>query len=487
VALASSTHLRVRRLVPVALLLFGAAVSVPGLPAQRLTLAAAVRQFVTIDTSVVVLVHARIIDGTGAPARTNQTLVLQDGRILAVGGDGAVAMPPGALVLDLTGRSVLPGLVHMHEHLFYGPSGPRAYGFPAESFARLYLAGGVTSMRTAGGLHPYGDIGLARLIDAGERAGPWTDVSMFIQGPGVDLYQLPSVNGPVETERMVNFWADAGATSMKAYVSLRRDEMRALIGAAHKRGIKVTGHICAVTYREAAALGIDNLEHSFAAASDFVENKKPDVCPGGEFNVNARAMHPDSARARALIGDLIRANVAITSTLPIFELMAPGRPMPPGLDVLLPPLRDSVVMRYRRGAGPGAGADRGPSLLKSLMAMEVAFVRAGGTLLVGTDPTGSGGVIPGFANHRAIELLVEAGFTPLEAIKFSTMNGAKFLGREDRIGSIAYGKQADLMIVRGDPSTNIADIRNVELVFKQGVGYDPERLIASVRGRVGLW
>lgn len=108
-------------------------------------------------------------------------------------------------------------------------------------------------------------------------------------------------------------------------------------------------------------------------------------------------------------------------------------------------------------------------------------------LVAGTDPTGSGGVIPGYSNQRQIELLVEAGFTPLEAISIATLNGAKYLGRDKTVGSVAVGKQADLMIVTGDPSTTIGDIRRVDTVFRQGVGFDPVKLIQSVTGRVGLW
>ena len=121
------------------------------------------------------------------------------------------------------------------------------------------------------------------------------------------------------------------------------------------------------------------------------------------------------------------------------------------------------------------------------MALEYAFAKAGGLLLAGTDPTGGGGVIPGFSNQRQIELLVEEGFTPLEAIGIATFNGAKYLGRDARVGTIAAGKQADLVVVVGDPSRDISAVRKVETVFKQGVGYDPQKLVDSVRGRVGLW
>jgi imidazolonepropionase-like amidohydrolase len=121
------------------------------------------------------------------------------------------------------------------------------------------------------------------------------------------------------------------------------------------------------------------------------------------------------------------------------------------------------------------------------MALERAFVKAGGLLIAGTDPTGIGGVIPGFSDQRQIELLVEEGFTPVEALRIATLNGARYLGRDARIGSIAAGKQADLVVINGDPSKTITDVRKVEIVFKQGVGFDSPKLIASVTGKVGLW
>ena len=126
------------------------------------------------------------------------------------------------------------------------------------------------------------------------------------------------------------------------------------------------------------------------------------------------------------------------------------------------------------------------AMLKKEMEFERAFVTAGGSLLAGPDPTGNGGVIAGYGDLREVELLVEAGFTPVEAIKISSFNCAKFLGQDAQIGSIAIGKQADLMVVKGNPATKITDLENVEIVFKDGVGYDSEKLIQSVQGLVGI-
>jgi hypothetical protein len=345
----------------------------------------------------------------------------------------------------------------------------------------------VTSMRTGGNTNGYGEISIKRAIDNGVKPGPWIDATApYLQGPGLTIGQMYELKDAADARRMVNFWADAGATSFKAYMHITRAELGAAIEEAHKRGLKVTGHLCSVTYREAAQLGIDNLEHGFLAATDFVGNKQPDQCPGqGAGQTTIAQLDPNSAEARALISELVQRKVALTSTLTVFETFTPGRPIPPGLEVLAPQLREQFEQRF------AATSRNTGSLYAQLfpkgMALELAFARAGGLLVAGTDPTGGGGVIPGYSNQRAIELLVEAGFTPVEAIRIGTLNGATYLGRADRIGSIAVGKQADLVVLNGDPSARIADLRNVEIVFKQGVGYDPAKLIASVKGRVGFF
>jgi imidazolonepropionase-like amidohydrolase len=470
----------IRAAACVAPLLFAAAAS-----AQRPTLAPAVRQFVTVDTTVVALTHVRVIDGTGAPARDDQTLILRDGTIAAVGPAASVDVPTGAQVMDLTGKSVIPGLVMMHEHLFY-PTGPDVYANDYVSFPRLYLAGGVTSMRTTGDVGGYGDLRMAAAIKAGDEPGPWIDATApYVQGPS-PFFQMYALKDSADARRFVNFWADAGATSLKAYMNITRPELAAAIDAAHKRGLKITGHLCSVTYREAADLGIDDLEHGFFVSTDFVKDKKPDLCPGQGVGMQALAGVDSSTPAfKSLVSDLVAHHVAVTSTLTVFQTFTPGQPLPPGLDVLDPILKQQFEANYERAQRSTT------SLYKKLFAddraMELAFVHAGGLLLAGTDPTGYGGVIPGYSDQRQVELLVGSGFTPLEAIRICTLNGATYLGRADRIGSLAVGKQADLVVIDGNPAANIADIEKVELVFKQGIGYDPQKLIASVKGRVGLY
>jgi imidazolonepropionase-like amidohydrolase len=441
--------------------------------------------FIKVQAPVVVLTHVRVIDGTGAPARADQTVVIRDGTLAAIGDSSRTAPPAGATVIDLTGRSIIPGLVMLHEHLYY-TTGPGVYGQLGASFSRLYLAGGVTTMRTAGNTNGIMDINLSRRIAAGELAGPAIDATApYVNGPSPFL-QMHALNNAEDARKHVAYWADQGATSLKAYMQITRDALKAALDEGHRRGMKMTGHLCSVTYAEAAELGIDNLEHGFFAATDFVADKQPDVCPGQALGQQTiAALDENGAPFKALVKTLVDRRVALTSTLTVFETLTRGRPMPPGLDVLTPQLKQSYERAYQRVSQNDQAVY--PVLFPKAMRLERAFARAGGTLVAGTDPTAAGGVVPGYANQRQIELLVEAGFTPLEAMTIGTLNGAKYLGRDAKIGSLAVGKQADLVVVGGDPSVTIADIRRVETVFRNGVGYDPAKLIDSVKGSVGIW
>jgi imidazolonepropionase-like amidohydrolase len=455
-----------------------------------------VRQFVKVDAPVLALTHVRIIDGTGAPAREDQTVILTDGKIATVGG-ASIAIPQNARVLDLRGHSVIPGLIGMHDHIFY----PVGDGFFAEmpfSFPRLYLAAGVTTIRTTGSLDTYTDLELKHAIDSGNSPGPHIHVTgPYLEGKGTWALQMHQLTGPEDAVQTVNFWLDQGVDNFKAYNFITADELSAAIAAAHKRGAKVTGHLCSIGFREAAALGIDGLEHGLLEDYEFLPGKKPGACPEprpedvlfmSRIDVNTGPVHQ-------MILDLVQRHVAVTSTLPVFEVDVPGRPsiQQRVLDALSPDARSLFLKNKVRRADTGLirknyGSDTSPwtAAFKKEMEFEYAFAKAGGLLLAGEDPTGIGGVLAGFGDQREVELLVEAGFTPVEAIQIATENGARYLGEANRIGGIAPGKEADLVVVQGDPSRQIEDIENVEIVFKDGVGYDSAKLIESVRGQVGM-
>ena len=234
---------------------------------------------VRYNQPVIAITHVRLVDGTGAPAMADATVLIRDGRIEAVGRSRRVRVPAGATLIDGTGKTLLPGFVFLHEHLFY-PVGGGHFSPMLHSFPPLYVAGGVTTARTGGTVSPYADLNLRDAIASGSVIGPDLDVTgPYVEGRGLPVMELHGLADADAAERFVNYWADEGATSFKAYMMLDRAQLRRAIDAAHRRGARITGHLCAVTYREAAEMGIDNLEHGFGAMTDFVAGRQPDTCP----------------------------------------------------------------------------------------------------------------------------------------------------------------------------------------------------------------
>lgn len=441
--------------------------------------------YVAFDEPVILIRDVRLVDGTGAPARPGMSVLIRDGRIAEVG--AGLAAPDGARVIEGAGKTLTPGLVLMHEHMFY-PTGRANYGEMSFSFPRLYLAGGVTTMRTAGSMSPYADLNLRDEIAAGRTPGPDMDVTApYLNGPGLPIVQVNALDGADDAERMVNYWAAEGATSYKTYMEIRRAELGRVIELAHARGQKVTGHLCSVTYREAADLGIDNLEHGFFAATDFVTDKQPDVCPDdAAVQASLAALDPASPEVQALIRHLVDRGVVLTSTLTIIETLTTGRPMAPegALELLTPPVRAQYEQVWPLLQQRTDDASR--NLLANMMRLERAFADAGGTLVAGTDPTGYGGVIPGFSSRRQLQLMLEAGFDFETVVRIASLDGARFLGRDAEVGSIEPGKRADLILIDGDPSADPAALDRFQYVFKSGVGYDPAVIFTGLRGTVGL-
>ncbi|HUI52394.1 MAG TPA: amidohydrolase family protein [Terriglobales bacterium] len=450
-----------------------------------------VRSFISVDSPVVVLEHVSVIDGTGSPARPDQSLVLSGGVIQSIGNAASIAPPAGAKILDLTGYTVIPGLVGMHDHLFYPDGGggyPILYSELGFSAPRLYLAGGVTTLRTTGSIEPYTDLELKKLIDEEKLPGPHMIITgPYLEGAGSFTPQMHELAGADDARRMVAYWAEEGATTFKAYMHITRAELAAAIAEAHSRHLTITGHLCSVGFREAAELGIDDLEHGLLVDTEFDPGKQPDVCPPGRDTTQALlALDLNGPELHKTIETLLQHHVAVTSTLPVFETFVPNRP--PLEDRVLDAMTPTARIAYLKRRALIAQEANSPysQLFPKEEKFEYAFAQAGGLLLAGLDPTGYGGVVPGFGDQREVELLVAAGFTPAEAIRIATLNGAKFLGVDSHIGSVAQGKNADLVVIHGDPAKNIADIENVYLVFKDGIGYDSAKLIEAARDSVGL-
>ena len=429
-------------------------------------------RFISEKSPVIAFTNARLIDGTGAAVKENQTVVIRDGRITKIGRDGQVNIPKDAKQISLKGKSLLPGWVMLHEHLFYG--GSHKYPFTPKyanqvfiqqsvNYPRLFLAAGVTSARTVGSIKPYNDLSIKRAIDEGDLVGPDFDLTApFLTGPTHSLEMYPLKNTK-EVRETVRYWARLGFTSFKAYGYISDDNLAAAIDEAHKLGLKITGDLTTGNsiqrHTKAIDLGIEQLEHIVATMEEGV------------------LLDVEDQKVQRMIQHYIDNNVAITSTLPIYEVKA------------LPTEELSLLTEASRKewlllSAPNGAYSTFEPMLNNQLEVIAEFWRKGGKLTVGSDPARPG-VIAGYGNLRAIELLAKAGIPPLEVIKIATQNGAEVMGIAADRGIIEIGKRADLIVVNGDPSSDISAIHNIETVFKNGIGYNPEALKESVKGTVG--
>ncbi len=454
------------------------------------------QKFVSVKDDVVAITHVEVIDGTGAAVANDQTVVIDHGKISAVGASGGVTVPTGAKTIDGTGKTLIPGIVGMHEHLFYvAPvDGPLTAVHPFYSFAPMYLAGGVTTARTGGSMDPYGDINIKSRVDRGDMPGPHFDLTTpYLEGAPSLIGQMHELKDAEEARAFVRYWHSVGFTSAKAYASITPKELGAAIDESHKLGMKITGHLCSVGYRDAAELGIDNLEHGPFGAPDGeldTEKKEGAPCIPGYFQILAKitnTVDPDGPELKQTIATLVSHHVAITSTLAVLE-QANRAPVDSiyvqRTHELLNPMSLAHATTPR---GNRAGMDAlMEMLLKKEMKFERNFVAAGGVLMAGCDPTGDGHTLAGLGDERNIELLTQAGFTTSEAIRIATLNGATFMGEGEQIGSIAAGKNADLVLLDGDLAKDVTTIEKPVTVFKDGVGYDSNAIFESLRGKVGM-
>jgi imidazolonepropionase-like amidohydrolase len=443
--------------------------------------------FVAVQGEEMLIRGVKIIDGTGAPPRENQSVLIRDGRIAEVGDAASVRASDDAVVVDGAGHTLIPGLIGLHNHSYYTAAGGRAAQLSVTGPV-MYLASGVTTIRTTGARAPYEELNLKAAIDSGERIGP----RIFVTGPYLTGQRgsmtMAQLNGAEDARRIVRYWAEEGVSWFKAYTQISREELGAAIDEAHRHGVKVTAHLCSVTFREAVALGIDQLEHGLMTNTDYVADKEPDRCVG--IGSSYLDLDVDSDAVQQTFEDMIEADVGMTSTLAVYENFVIGRPPVEqrALDMLAPEIAAAVKAENDRYVDGPEDADYGfpPEMFHKALEYEAAFVRAGGTLAAGVDPTGYGAALPGFGDQRNFELLREADFSPAQVVQIMSANGARILDIDDQTGTIEVGKLAELVLLEGDLAADPTVIKNVELVFKDGVGYDSAAMLESIKGRVGL-
>lgn len=472
--------------IPTLVLALGVVCAPTHLVAQQPTLGPSVRQYVVMDSAVVAITNVLVIDGTGSAARPGQTVVIRDGKVAAIGTAAQVRVPAGAATIDGTGKTLIPGMIGMHDHMYYSAAGGRSAQM---SFTgpRLYLGAGVTTIRTTGSASPYGDINTKRQIDEGRVPGPRIHITTpYLTGPGGGG-TMSVAESAEQARRFVDYWAAEGATWIKFYTNISREAMGAAIDQAHKVGMRATGHLCSVTFREAVDLKIDDLAHGAMTASDFIPGKTLDRCPPNLLAQADRAVAGDGPIADPLITYMIANGASMTTTPAVYELFFQHRRVTDArvLELMAPEVREAYVAERTRIDSMSNWPLTAEGFARAL-AFDLAFYRAGGVLASGVDPTGNGGALPGLGDQRGYELLIEGKFTPEEAVQVVSLNGAKILGIAGQYGSIEAGKVADLVLIAGDLRTNPTVIQQVQIVFKDGIGYDSARLIAATKGRVGI-
>ena len=384
------------------------------------------------------LAGARLIDGTGRPPIEDAVIVVSDGRIAAAGPRTGVTIPRGMRVLDVTGATVAPGLWDMHAHA------ANIEWLPA------YLAAGVTTFRDMGGEQPY-LVALRDAIAAGKGLGPRVLLAGLVDGGGAGGFGNVIAETPEQGRAVVDRYKKAGFDQIKLYSLLQPDVVTSITSRAHELGMTVTGHVPAsLGLAKAIDAGMDHVAH-LPISGD-----------------------PQSPQTRAIIELLAKKKIAIDPTLPWNELLghAPQTPLDsfePGF-AHAPP---ALLANYRSVKNDTDAATAKRRVLDS-QAMVKALFDAGVPIVAGTD-----GALPGYSLLRSIEMYVEAGMTPMQAIESATRVPAESMGLAKDTGTIEAGKRADLIVLNADPLANIANIRKLRWVIANGRVMEPAKLWAA--------
>jgi imidazolonepropionase-like amidohydrolase len=415
---------------------------------------------------VIAIRGASLFDSEKAALRPDTTILVRGDRIERVGPDGSFPIPDGAEVIDGRGHTALPGLWDMHVHA------------GAED-GLLHIAAGVTSARDLGNdIDAIMDI--RRRIDAGTLIGPRLILAGLMDGRGP--YAGPTkvlVDTEAEARAAVDRFAELGYAQVKIYSSIKPALVPIIAEHAHQRGMRVSGHIPAyMRAAEAVKAGYDEIQHVNMLVLNFLPDVKDTRTPLRFTAVGDRAASLDlgSAEVRAFV-DLLRSRgTVIDPTLIAFEAMFNAKPgtIPEGYRAIADRLPPQVRRPMLGGGLPQAGSDQYVSSYKRMLELVGLMARSGVTVVAGTDD------MAGFGLHRELELYVKAGIEPPRVLQLATLGSARVMKRDRELGSIAPGKLADLLLVRGDPTRDISAIRSVETVIKGGVRYSTAELCAEI-------
>ena len=426
---------------------------------------------------VIALLGGTVIDGTGRAPQSGYDVLIRGERIASVG--RKIKIPKGAIVINVAGKTIIPGLIDMHGHMYARVTPVMRSQF--EAYPLLYLAGGITTIRSPGDFEPEGMIALRERIKRGEATGP----RIFTCGPYFDNHpsQVSWIKGvatPEEALEQFNRWKDR-IDCVKFYTRITEPEFRAVIGAARQAGIPTTGHLESITATRAIKLGINGLEHGIFAMSELSKSDfQGGYCALGDLDLH-------SLELQTLVASIVKNQVAIDPTIVVLQLsMGDLEPVTPDLLKYLGADSQTAYQSRPRPPVSSTGSSRTQCFARAIQT-QLRFVKMvhdrGGIVLAGTDPV-SPRLLPGYALHRELKKLVDAGLTPVEAIKAATLNAAAVLHRQKEIGTIQAGKLADLVVVAGEPGTRIEEVGKTEIVFKGGVQYNPVALRKSAEGKV---
>lgn len=433
-----------------------------------------VLKYVKYKSNVLALTNATVFDGKGNSANSNQTLIIVNGYFQSIGQSSEIDIPKEATIINLKGKTIIPGIVGVHNHLHI----PR-FPFVGETASKLYLASGVTTIQTCGSASPQQEIKLSKRIKQGKSIGPNIVTSgPYFTGKGGNTNMIIPRNEN-HIKDTIQYWTEKGVRWFKVYRNTTPSDLEVIIKEAHKLNAKVTGHLCSITFEQATKLGIDGIEHGLNSTSDFRKNKSFGICNGSreymdELNIN-------SEEVKRLQQLMIDNKVFLTSTLAIYESSIPNRAYAD--ERTIKAMSPFLISEYRERRNDYDTKKSSHNIrerrLKRIMEFEYQFFKMGGTLTAGVDAGRH--VLPGYGDQRNFELLKEAGFTTEEALKVMTSNGAKVLSNPET-GTIEKDKKADFVIIEGNIEKNI---RNVELVFKDGYGYDPKLILEEMEGKFG--